>query len=85
MNFIQIADVQSRGAPEAGRRDDGQRERRSGIVFTKSLTSVRKNRLTYADRRRFISQAASVERTQRGKLSFGKLSRTKVVFDCRKS
>ena len=46
MNFIQIADVHLGAAPEAGRRDDGQRERRSGIVFTKSLTSVRRNRLT---------------------------------------
>ena len=36
--------------------------------------------MTYADRRGFISQAASVERTQRDKLSFGKLSRTKVVL-----
>lgn len=47
MNFIQIADVHLGAAPEAEGVMTDSGKRRSGIVFTKSLTSVRRNRLTY--------------------------------------
>lgn len=81
MNFIQIADVHLGAAPEAGRRDDGQREKEIWDSFYKVIDICEEKQIDLLliagdlfHRQPLLRELKEIN------YHFGKLSRTKVVL-----